>query len=240
MPTQTPALAQLGMLDLLAEAGLMAKLVLLLLLFASIFSWAIIVTKWRSLRSAMGENEKFLNIFWHGRSIDEILTKSEKFPGSPVAAVFRSGVKEYKKLPTNEPDLMSTGGTIDNVSRALSRASSTQIGVYEKNVSWLATTASAAPFVGLFGTVWGIMNSFQNIGASGAANLAVVAPGISEALIATAMGIGVAIPPVIAYNHFAGQIKKLAADMDGFSQDFLNIIQRSMLGVGTGQGKKGS
>ncbi|MGZ3688950.1 MAG: MotA/TolQ/ExbB proton channel family protein, partial [Bdellovibrionota bacterium] len=99
----------------------------------------------------------------------------------------------------------------------------------ERNVGWLATTASAAPFVGLFGTVWGIMNSFQNIGATGAASLAVVAPGISEALITTATGIGAAIPAVVAYNFFAGQIKRIAVDMDTFSHDFINIVQRSVL-----------
>ena len=152
-----------------------------------------------------------------------------KNEGSPVAAVFKSGVKELKKVAPGEG-----ADGIDNVHRALVRASNSEIAGFERHVGWLATTASAAPFVGLFGTVWGIMNSFQNIGATGAANLAVVAPGISEALITTATGIGAAIPAVIAYNHFAGQIKRLSVDMECFTQDFLNIIQRSIIGTRKG------
>lgn len=228
--------SQAGVLGLIANSGPMAKLVLLLLLGASILCWAIILTKYRALRRAHRENEKFLNSFWNGRSIDEVLSKSDKFPHSPVAVVFRSGVKEFKKLQSGEATLAG-GGAVDNVARALSRTAATQVASYEKHVSWLATTASAAPFVGLFGTVWGIMDSFQSIGATGAANLAIVAPGISEALITTATGIAAAIPAVVAYNHFAGQIRKIAIDMDGFSQDFLNIIQRSLLGSGVA--KKG-
>ena len=232
---QSTHLAQTGIFNLVADAGPMAKLVLLLLLGASVMCWTVIFTKWRSLSRAINENAAFLNAFWNGKNLDEILIRSEKFPSSPVASVFKSGVKELKKLSTDE---LSSAGTekVDNVQRALIRASNTEIAALEKHVGWLATTASAAPFVGLFGTVWGIMNSFQSIGASGAANLAVVAPGISEALITTATGIGAAIPAVIAYNHFAGQIKRVSVDMECFSQDFMNIIQRSVL---TG-GRKGN
>ena len=136
-------------------------------------------------------------------------------------------MKELKRLSNTELEAIRHEG-VENVHRALLRASNTEIAALERQVGWLATTASAAPFIGLFGTVWGIMNSFQNIGATGAANLAVVAPGISEALITTATGIGAAIPAVIAYNHFAGQIKRLATDMDCFAHDFLNIVQRSV------------
>ncbi len=230
-----PHIAQTGVLELVAEAGPVAKLVLLILLGASVFCWAIIFTKWRSLATALSENAKFLNVFWHGKNIDEIMTKTDKFPRSPVAAVFKSGVRELKKLSAAELAAATGNEKVENIYRALVRASNSEIAGLEKHVSWLATTASAAPFVGLFGTVWGIMNSFQSIGASGSANLAVVAPGISEALITTATGIGAAIPAVIAYNHFAGQIKRLSVDMDCFSQDFLNIIQRSVLG-----GRKGT
>jgi biopolymer transport protein TolQ len=209
----------------------MAKLVLLLLMAASVMCWGIIFRKWRALKRANAQNAKFLDLFWHGKNIDEIFAKSDKFPASPVAAVFRSGVKELKRLSNSEIDAIRTEG-VDNVQRALMRASNSEIGSLERQVAWLATTASAAPFVGLFGTVWGIMNSFQSIGATGAANLAIVAPGISEALITTAAGIGAAIPAVIAYNHFAGQIKRLATDMDCFTHDFLNIVQRSVSSAG--------
>ena len=224
----TPHVAGNGIFDLINDAGPMAKMVLLLLLSASVLCWAIIFTKWRFLRRAAQENTKFLNIFWHGKNIDEIFAKSEKFQSSPVAAVFKSGVKELKKINV-AGDASARPETVDNIYRSLIRASNTEVSNLERHIGWLATTASAAPFVGLFGTVWGIMNAFQNIGATGAANLAVVAPGISEALITTATGIGAAIPAVIAYNHFAGLIKRHAVDMESFSQDFMNIVQRSVL-----------
>ena len=224
MPTH--ALAQNGVVGLISTAGPVAQLVLVLLLTASIFCWAIIVMKWRSLKRALSENAEFLNVFWHGKNLDEIAAKVDQFSGSPIAAVFQSGIKEIKKLTASDPS-GNVAERVENIYRALVRASNAEVASYERHVSWLATTASAAPFVGLFGTVWGIMNSFQSIGVTGAANLAVVAPGISEALITTATGIGAAIPAVIAYNHFAGQIKRIAVDMDCFTHDFLNIIQRS-------------
>lgn len=225
--TATPA-ASTSFLSLIADSGPMGKLVLLALLFSSIFCWSIIFGKWRAIRRALAENSQFLDVFWHGKTIDDILARTDKFSASPVAAVFKSGVKELKKLSGDE--LASAGvEKVDNIQRALVRASNSEIAHLEKNVSWLATTASAAPFVGLFGTVWGIMDAFQRIGATGAANLAVVAPGISEALIATAAGIGAAIPAVIGYNHFVQQIKRISVDIECFSQDFMNIVQRSVL-----------
>jgi biopolymer transport protein TolQ len=230
----TPAPTSLGMLELISHASPLAQGVLALLLLMSILCWAIIFAKARHLSAAKKDNLKFLNVFWNGKNIDEIYLKIEMFEYSPIAKVFKSGVKELKKVAAAD------GGSLDdhaiaNVSRALLRSSTTEVAQLEKYVSWLATTASAAPFIGLFGTVWGIMNSFQGIGASGNANLAVVAPGISEALIATAAGIGAAIPAVMAYNAFANQIKRVAVDMDCFSQDFLNIVQR-----GASASKKGS
>lgn len=225
---------QLGVLALIGEAGPMAKLVLLVLLSSSLFCWAIIFAKWRTLRRALQENAGFLNTFWHGKTIEDILAKTDNYPDSPIAAVFKSGVKELKKLSSEEMT-SSSSEKIENIHRALMRATHTEVASLEKNVGWLATTASAAPFVGLFGTVWGIMNSFQNIGATGAANLAVVAPGISEALITTATGIAAAIPAVIGYNHFVGQIKRVSVDIECFSQDFMNIVQRGVV-----SGRKGS
>jgi biopolymer transport protein TolQ len=221
-------LASTGILGLIAESSFMAKFVLLILFGASVYCWAIIITKWKTLSRATEQNVEFLNLFWHGKSLDDILISSDKFPSSPVANIFKSGVKELKKIAPNEESLSATPGAVDNIHRALARSSSAEVALLERHVGWLATTASAAPFVGLFGTVWGIMNAFQSIGASGAANLAVVAPGISEALITTASGIGAAIPAVVAYNHFAGQIRRIAVEMEGFSQDFINIIQRNV------------
>jgi biopolymer transport protein TolQ len=215
-----------GILDMISESSLVAKLVLLLLLGGSLLTWTIILTKWRALSSSVSQNGKFLNVFWTGKNIEEIFARSEQFPRSPVAAVFKNGVKELKKVTAPE-STMQEGLRVDNVTRALQRASTSEVAALETNLGWLGTTASAAPFVGLFGTVWGILESFRSIGASGAANLATVGPSIAEALITTAFGILVAIPAVIAYNHFSGQIRRLAVDMECFSQDFLNIIQRS-------------
>lgn len=216
-----------GVVDLVMQAGWMGKLVLLALLLISVFCWAVIIAKHLSIGTAVRENVKFLAFFWQSKSIDEIFVRIDEYAKAPIAAVFRSGMKEIRKLSGGQAAFADL--EMENISRALSRASNEEVSNLEKNVTWLATTASAAPFIGLFGTVWGIMNSFQNIGASGNANLAVVAPGISEALIATAAGIGAAIPAAIFYNHFLNKIKRVALDIDGFNQDFLNIVRRSQI-----------
>ena len=230
----TTHIVQTGILDLIAQSGLVAKLVLLVLLATSIACWTIILTKWKTLGSASKQNEKFFTLFWGGKSLDEIVSKSEELPYSPAASSFRFAVKELRRLSGNENQsshsatAMNTN-KVDNINRALIRASTKEIAALERNLGLLASTASAAPFIGLFGTVWGIMNSFQSIGATGAASLAVVAPGISEALITTATGIGAAIPAVIAYNYFIGRIKRISIDLECFCQDFMNIVQRSYL-----------
>ncbi|HTL12285.1 MAG TPA: protein TolQ [Bdellovibrionota bacterium] len=217
-----------GVVDLVLQTGLVVQMVLLTLVGASVVCWAVILTKYRGLKASARENARFLDVFWKSKNLEEISRRLDEFPKSPVAAVFQSGYKELRKLSQSERT-GSGDAEVDNIQRSLLRASTAQVEKMEKNVSWLATTASAAPFVGLFGTVWGIMNSFQNIGAMGSANLAVVAPGIAEALIATATGLGAAIPAVVGYNHFAGSIRRITVEMDCFSQDFLNIIQRSLM-----------
>jgi biopolymer transport protein TolQ len=226
----SPQLAQTGVLDMIMAAGPVGKTVLVALVLASLYSWMIIFAKRKSLKAAAHENAQFLNTFWNSKSIEEIFTKSDSWTRSPIAQVFRAGVKELKKFSPGEFSEAEQLG-IENVSRALARQANQEIAGLEKGVSWLATLASASPFIGLFGTVWGIMDSFHKIGLTGSANLAVVAPGISEALIATAVGIFVAIPAVMAYNHFSGAIRRQATDIDGFNQDFLNIIQRNLVGT---------
>ncbi|MBC7385466.1 MAG: protein TolQ [Cryobacterium sp.] len=228
MQSTLPHVTSLGLLDLVFSAGPMGKLIMLLLLAVSIYCWAIIFAKWRTMKVANAANARFLQFFWQSKSMDDIFLNVDQYAQSPIAAVFRSGMKELRKLPgTLDPATATL--EVENVSRSLSRASNDEVALLEKNVTWLATTASSAPFIGLFGTVWGIMTAFQRIGASGAANLAVVAPGISEALIATAAGIGAAIPAAIFYNFFLNQIKRVALDIDGFNQDFLNIVRRSQI-----------
>lgn len=219
-------------IDLVMQAGPIAKFVLLLLLVASVFSWGIIFMKHSTLRKAEKESAEFLNMFWYGQDLEEVHSKSDQFKKSPVASVFKSGFKELKKISQLDSSEAAKNslpvGALDNISRSLARATMNEITTLEKSVGILATIGSTAPFIGLFGTVWGIMDSFQGIGATGNANLAVVAPGISEALIATAAGLIAAIPAVMGYNFFINKIKHLATDMDAFSQDFLNLVQRSV------------
>jgi biopolymer transport protein TolQ len=214
--------------SLIADSSSLVKLILLLLLFASVLTWAIIFTKMKLLKNAKIENDAFLELFWNSKTLDEVQNEIDGYPQSPIAKVFQSGFKELRKLPVSDRTLDGTP-EVSNIERALNRTHAVEMDELEKYLDWLASTASAAPFVGLFGTVWGIMNSFQNIGAMGSASLAVVAPGISEALISTAVGLAAAIPAAIFYNYLLSRVKRVSLDLDTFSQDFLNMIQRSLL-----------
>ena len=181
------------------------------------------------------ESERFLEFFWKTKRFDAISTQLDRFPNSPLSLMFNEGYTELKKLmetgeqqQVDDPSVISTDvGGIDNISRALRRATTSEITRLEKYTTFLATTGSTAPFIGLFGTVWGIMTAFKGIGETGSASLAVVAPGIAEALIATAIGLVAAIPAVMGYNHFQNKIRVVVAQMDNFSSEFLNIVQRS-------------
>jgi len=224
---------EMDIMSLIGKATLVAKLVLLLLVVMTVLGLAVIAAKWLQFRRAHNENRQFLNVFWNEKSVSDAYAKSERFAKSPIAAVFMSGAREIKKLNAakGEPSSWHVDEHgLANVSRALARTSGSELTALERYLSLLAIFASAGPFIGLFGTVWGIMVSFQDIGASGSASLATVAPGIAEALVATAAGLFVGIPAIIAYNSFANRIKMQSTDMDGFSQDFLNIVQRGTHG----------
>ena len=218
----------------LAGTGLVVKLVLFILIFFSVISWAIIFFKLLQVYRANSESERFLDFFWKTKRFDAINSQLDRFTNSPLTVLFSEGYGELKRLvekgdQKEELDIMSTElGGIENIARALRRATTSEITRLEKYVTFLATTGSTTPFIGLFGTVWGIMNAFKGIGETGSASLAVVAPGISEALIATAIGLVAAIPAVMAYNHFQHKIKVLIATMDNFSTEFLNIVQRTV------------
>lgn len=214
----------LSAFDLIWNAGMVVKLVMLGLLFASVGSWAIILLKRQLLRQAHIQNDAFLHGFWGGWNLSESFSRAADYPYSPVAKSFQAAIRELRKLGDDKKS--GDNARADVVIRALKKSNISEIATLEHSVNWLATTASAAPFVGLFGTVWGIMTSFQNIGATGAANLAVVAPGISEALIATAIGLFAAIPAAVAYNFLNGKIKFQALTLDSFNQDLLNLLQR--------------
>lgn len=229
-----------SLFDMVVSAGFVVKLVLLVLLIFSVISWAIILMKYFALRKVSKENELFMNSYMKSTKFSEILPEAKRFRGSTMAEVFRAGYTELGKLaksvrgnpPGKEAD---TGGQgleivdIDNVERAMNRACGTETTKMEATLGFLATTGSASPFIGLFGTVWGIMDTFKGIGARGSATLAVVAPGISEALIATAAGLAAAIPAVIFYNYYLNRIKNITLDMDHFVLDMLNIVERHYL-----------
>ena len=237
---------QINIIHMISNAGLMVQFVLLLLLFFSITSWAIILIKYRYIKKAFRESASFTEYFWKSRDLSNAFTKAKQLSNSPIARVFRIGYVELKKISQSGAPVTSKSsqsseeattflnpifkGT-DNIGRALNRAINTETTRMTKMVPFLATTGNTTPFIGLFGTVWGIMNSFHSIGIRGSANLAVVAPGISEALIATAAGLAVAIPAVIAFNHFMHKIRIIETELQSFSADFLNIIERDILRV---------
>ena len=214
-----------SVIDLILNASFLVQLVMLGLVLASVGCWAIILLKRSLLKQATAQNEQFLKGFWGGWNISEAFTNAANYPLSPVAKSFQSAIRELRKLGEgNAKDQNGLRGDI--VVRALRKANANEIANLEYSLSWLATTASAAPFVGLFGTVWGIMNSFQGIAASGNASLASVAPGISEALIATAIGLFAAIPAAIAFNALNARVRTQALALDTFNQDLLNLLQR--------------
>lgn len=216
-------------MDLIAGAGLVVKLVLLVLVYFSVVSWTIIFFKLRIIHRATRDSERFLDFFWSKKRFDLIQQGAGEFSASPLVVLFRDGYQELargqKKSDGEESDPVADLGRAENVARALRRASTQETQRLEKYLTFLATTGSTAPFIGLFGTVWGIMDSFRSIGETGSASLAVVAPGISEALIATAIGLVAAIPAVVAYNHFVNKVNVLTGEMDNFSQEFLNIVE---------------
>jgi biopolymer transport protein TolQ len=202
---------------------------LLLLVVFSIVSWVIIFMKAAALRTAHRSSSLFLEHFWQSKRLDEIFARTEESDPSPLAAVFRAGYQELVKVKQREQgqaDKRDQIGGVENVERALRRAGIAEMTELERLVPFLATVGSTSPFIGLFGTVVGIMKSFGEIGAKGSANLATVAPGISEALIATAAGLLAAIPAVMGYNYFTSRMKVLGAEMDNFSSDFMNIVRR--------------
>ncbi len=209
--------------DLLVQTGPVAKFVLLLLLGFSILSWAIIYVKWRRFKKLREQGDAFLRAFRKTRRLSEFYVVLEKFPSHPLKSLFEAGYREVCDQVGNP------GGPIRNgsaLTRALQIASTQQLSEMEQNLSWLATTGAVAPFIGLFGTVWGIMDAFLGLGSSGAASLRAVGPGIAEALITTAAGLFVAIPAVIAYNQFLSRVRELGARMDNFSLEFLNAAER--------------
>ncbi len=224
--------------QLALHSGPVVKAVIIILLLLSVCCWGIMLFKFMLFRSVFKESETFLNMFWENSRLSDTYREAKKFQQSPLSEIFRSGFMELqkhqniKKDPSqNSPQtgpgiVLSQDFGIESIKRTLEQAAISEHARLEKHLNILATTGSTAPFIGLFGTVWGIMDAFRQIGIRGSANLATVAPGISEALIATAFGLLAAIPAVVAYNHYLNKIRVISSEMNNFSSEFLNIIER--------------
>lgn len=222
-----------GAIGALSHIGWAAKAVLVVLCIFSLVSWAIIIYKGVALRRAYTQSQIFLQVFRKSSKFSEVNSVCLQLKASPLVGVFQAGYLEVNQQVRGgsqgsvAPAARPTVKSLDSLSRALARAATVEATRLERRVSFLATTASVTPFIGLFGTVWGIMNAFEVIGQTGSANLAVVAPGISEALITTAAGLAAAIPAAIFNNFYASRIRVLSSMMDDFALEFLNIVERN-------------
>ncbi len=231
-----------NILNRIAQATLLSKTVLLLLVLLSVWSWGVFLFKWWTFRRAARQTAQFLDVFRRSNKFSEVQAVCRSLSDSPLVGLFQSGYAELTaQLRQSAPPETTNGPapnprpaagrptlkSLSSIDRALLRASAVEVNKLEHHISFLATTASMAPFVGLFGTVWGIMGSFENIGQMGSTNLGVVAPGIAEALVATAAGLAAAIPAVVFYNYLSRRVKLFASEMDDFSMEFLNIAERN-------------
>jgi len=227
----------LGVVDLLMGTGPVVQVVLWLLVAFSIGSWGIIIYKLTMISRARRESERFIAIFWESKNLAAIHTASAGLQRSPVAQVFRAGYQELLQLTRAKRQAVgaeSSGfstdlGGIDNVARAMNRQESVELTKLEAGIQFLATTGSTSPFIGLFGTVWGIMTAFLGLSAAHSSNIQAVAPGIAEALITTAVGLIAAIPAQVFYNYLIAKVRVLAIEMANFTSEFLNIAERHFL-----------
>ncbi len=228
----SPAAPQHDIWSLAIGSGWVVRLVLLLLVTASVATWGIALAKGREMRRARRQSARFIDVFWEAKNLSAIQAASADMKDSPVAQVFRAGHQELQRLirqKRGEDGEESEFGGIETVQRAMQRARTQEVTRLERGLTFLATTASTAPFVGLFGTVWGIMTAFMGLSTTTSSSIQAVAPGIAEALVATAVGLAAAIPAVVMYNRFARQLRVLTAEMDTFGAEFLNIAERHFL-----------
>ncbi len=228
-----PGGGSFDLLQLLLNSSGVVRTVLFLLVCLSIIGWYVIGYKAFYLSKAQSESLRFLEVFWQAKRLDAVYQETERVKRSPIAHMFKAGYVELSKLQRAKEQGAAggihEGSDLENVERALRRAATSENTHLESMVPFLATVGSAAPFIGLFGTVVGIIDAFHSIANQGSANLATVAPGIAEALGTTAVGLIAAVPAVMAYNYFARKTKILTAEMEAFSNDFLNIVKRHFL-----------
>ena len=230
----------LSILNLILHASLVVKIVMGILVMASLLSWSLMIAKSSQLNKAKKAAERFEERFWSGISLPVLYDELNKRPRAGLQRIFYDGFHEYQrmsKLTANTPALTSTLSVSQAVQRAMRVAASKEIDGLEQNIGFLATVGSTSPYIGLFGTVWGIMNSFISLGQMQQATLGVVAPGIAEALIATAIGLFAAIPAVIGYNRFSDRIDRLVVTYDNFREEFTALLERHEAGQSTGSSK---
>ncbi len=216
-------LLQTKYLELISNGSVLSYVVLAILVVFSIYSWTVIFAKWSAFGAAKKSDARFLRAFRKASGLEAVMVASEQFRPSPLVAVFDSGYEEVSRQVKSRGSL----GNRDAIMRSLTIGTNQQISRLEQNLSWLATTASVSPFIGLFGTVLGIIRAFQNLTGAGSASLSSVGPGIADALVATAAGLFAAIPAAMAYNYFGHVLKEMGTQMDDFSLEFLNLIERS-------------
>jgi biopolymer transport protein TolQ len=235
-----PGLGSLGSFgEILADVGALEKVVLAVLFVLSVVSWAIILHKALQFRLISSESGRFLKTYRESRRFSLVATAAKRLRQSPVARAYLGAYQELSATGTTPPDVMDgpaepgeegiSSDRLESVQRAMRRVQASEVERMERYLAFLATTASAGPFIGLFGTVVGIMNSFQAIGTQGSASLAVVAPGISGALVATAFGLAAAIPAVIGYNYFIGRVRHWVTEMDNFALELANLVERRLV-----------
>ena len=224
------AIDDLSMIGLFLRADIVVQLVLLVLLVASIWSWAIIVDKYLRMRRLYEDADRFEESFWSGGSLEELYERIGSHPSDPMSLLFASAMREWQRTTASGRGLENRlhAGLQSRIGQVMQLTMDREMERVERYMGFLATVGSTAPFVGLFGTVWGIMNSFQSIAATSNTSLVVVAPGIAEALFATALGLVAAIPAVVAYNKFSTDIGRFASRLDGFASEFSAILSRQL------------
>ena len=217
----------LSIISLVLNASLLAQAVMALLLLLSLLSWTFIFRKWFAIRRARAQTERFERDFWSGGDLQALYQSAanNRHTIGALERIFESGMREF--LKGKEKRLNDSGAILDGARRAMRAAFQREMDVLEANLAFLASVGSVSPYIGLFGTVWGIMNAFQGIGQTGSTSIAAVGPGIADALVATAAGLAAAIPAVLFYNYLTQRAKLFASDMDDFSMEFLNIVERN-------------
>jgi biopolymer transport protein TolQ len=221
-PALSAFILQAGVWESIVDSGPVIKSVIGFLLAASLLSWSIVFSKWSRLRQARAANKQFLRAFRKATGLDTVAMASEQFRSAPLVSVFDFGYAEVDRQ-------VKSRGTLTNklsLERSLQLGMNEELSRLDQNMNWLATVATVSPFIGLLGTVWGIINAFQGLAQAGSASLRAVAPGISEALVTTAIGLAAAIPAAIFYNYFGNAIKEIGAKMEDFSLEFLNATEQ--------------